>query len=71
VYDRDVRTDQRTSITLREASVEEAIRLVLLTNQLEHKVLNESTVFVFPNTPQKMREYQELVVKGFISPTPT
>jgi general secretion pathway protein D len=65
VYDRDVRTDQRTSITLREASVEEAIRLVLLTNQLEHKVLNESTVFVFPNTPQKMREYQELVVKGF------
>src|SRR5213079_3361738 len=23
------------------------------------------TVFVFPNTPQKLREYQELVVKGF------
>lgn len=65
VYDRDVRTDQRTSITLREASVEEAIRLVLLTNQLEQKVLNETTVFVFPNTPQKLREYQELVVKGF------
>ncbi|MDH3321041.1 MAG: general secretion pathway protein GspD, partial [Betaproteobacteria bacterium] len=65
VFDRDVRTDQRTSITLREASVEEAIRLVLLTNQLAHKVLNETTVFVFPHTPQKMREYQELVVKGF------
>ncbi len=65
VYDRDVRTDQRTSITLREASVEEAIRLVLLTNQLAQKVLNETTVFVFPNTPQKLREYQELVVKGF------
>ena len=65
VYDRDVRTDQRTSITLREASVEEAIRLVLLTNQLEQKVLNETTVFVFPNTPQKMREHQELVVKAF------
>ncbi|MDH4323279.1 MAG: hypothetical protein OEW90_03985 [Betaproteobacteria bacterium] len=65
VYDRDVRTDQRTSITLREASVEEAIRMVLLTNQLEQKVLNETTVFVFPNTPQKLREYQELVVKGF------
>jgi len=65
VFDRDVRADQRTSITLREASVEEAIRLVLLTNQLEHKVLNETTVFVFPNTPQKLREYQELVVKGF------
>jgi len=65
VFDRDVRADQRTTILLREASLEEAIRMVLLTNQLEHKVLNDKTVFVFPNTPQKLREYQELVVKGF------
>jgi general secretion pathway protein D len=65
VFDRDVRADQRTSISLRNASVEEAIRLILLTNQLEQKVVNETTVFVYPNTPQKLREYQELVVKGF------
>jgi general secretion pathway protein D len=65
MFDRDVRTDQRTSISLRNASVEEAIRLVLMTNQLEQKVINETTVFVYPNTPQKQREYQELVVKGF------
>jgi general secretion pathway protein D len=45
--------------------VEEAIRLILLTNSLEQKVVNETTVFVYPNTPQKQREYQELVVKGF------
>src|SRR5436190_1868269 len=65
VFDRDVRTDQRASIALRNASIEEAIRLALMTNQLESKVVNETTVFVFPNTPQKLREYQELVVKGF------
>src|SRR5204862_1397158 len=65
VFDRDVRTDQRTSIALRDATIEDAIRMALLTNQLEQKVLNENTVFVFPNTPQKLREYQELVVKGF------
>ena len=65
VFDRDVRADQRTTIVLREASLEEAIRMVLLTNQLEHKVLNDNTVFVYPSTPQKLREYQELVVKGF------
>ena len=65
VFDRDVRTDQRTSIALRSATIEEAIRLALLTNQLEQKVVNDTTVFVYPNTPQKLREYQELVVKGF------
>jgi general secretion pathway protein D len=65
VFDRDVRTDQRTSIVVRDASVEEVIRMVLLANQLEQKVLNERTVFVYPNTPQKLREHQELVVKAF------
>ena len=65
VFDRDVRTDQRTSMVLRDATIEEAIRMALLTSQLEQKVLNDNTVFVYPNTPQKLREYQELVVKGF------
>jgi general secretion pathway protein D len=65
VFDRDVRADLRTSIVVRNAGIEDAIGMVLLTNQLERKVLNETTVFVFPNTPQKLREYQELVVKGF------
>jgi general secretion pathway protein D len=65
IFDRDLRTDQRTSIALRNASLDEALQVVRLTNQLEHKVINETTVFVYPNTPAKLREYQELVVKAF------
>jgi len=65
VLDRDVRADQRTTILLRDSSIEDAIRMTLLTNQLEQKVLSDNTVFIYPNTPQKQREYQELVVKGF------
>jgi general secretion pathway protein D len=65
VLDRDVRADQRTTVVLRNAQPEELIRLVLATNQLEQKVVNETTLLVYPNTPQKQREYQELVVKSF------
>jgi len=65
VLDRDVRADQRTTLVLRNAAVEDLIRLVLSTNQLEQKLVNETTVLVFPNTPQKLREHQELVVKSF------
>ena len=65
VLDRDVRTDQRTSIAVRNAGVEEVVRLAALANQLEYKVLNERTVFIYPSTPQKLREHQELVVKAF------
>jgi len=65
VFDKDVRADQRTSIVVKDAAIEDAIRLILISNQLEHKILSENTVFVFPNTPQKLREHQELVVKSF------
>lgn len=65
VFDKDVRSDLKTTIVVRDATVEEAIRMILLTNQLEQKILNERTVLVFPNTPQKLREYQELVVRSF------
>ena len=65
VLDRDVRADQRTTIVLRNAQPDELVRLVLTTNQLEQKVVNESTLLVYPNTPAKQREYQELVVKTF------
>jgi general secretion pathway protein D len=65
VFDKDVRADQRTSLAVRDTSFEEAVRLLLLPNQLQQKVISENTVIVFPNTPAKLREYQELVVKSF------
>ncbi|MCL4801930.1 MAG: general secretion pathway protein GspD [Burkholderiales bacterium] len=65
VFDRDVRPDLRTTIYVKDGNLDEVIRLLLLTNQLERKVLNENTVLVYPRTPQKIREYQELVVRSF------
>ena len=65
VFDKDIRADQRTSIAVRNASPEDLIRLVLATNQLEQKLINETTILVYPNTPQKQREYQELVIRTF------
>jgi general secretion pathway protein D len=65
VFDRDVRPDLRTSVTVRDLPVEDLIRLVLTTNQLDQRVINEGTVLVYPNTAAKQREYQELVVKVF------
>jgi general secretion pathway protein D len=65
VFDKDVRSDQRTSIAIQNGAAEEVIRLVLATNQLGQKIINERTVLVFPRTPQKLQEYQELVVRSF------
>ncbi len=65
LFDKDVRTDQRTTIVVRDAQLEDVIQLILSTNQLQYKVVNETTAIVFPHTQQKLREYQEQVVKTF------
>ena len=51
VFDKDVRPDLRTTIVVRNSTVEDVIRLVLATNQLERKVLNDNSLLIYPNTP--------------------
>jgi len=65
VYDKDVRQENRVTIAVREMPIEELIALVLSSNQLEQKLVNDTTVLVYPKTAQKLREYQELVVRSF------
>jgi general secretion pathway protein D len=65
MFDKDVRADLRATINIRDANVEELIRYILVTNQLDQKLVNETTLLIYPNTPQKQREYQELVIKSF------
>ena len=65
VFDRDVRSDLRATIFFRNSTVEAAMKVLLLTNQLEYRVLDQNSVLVYPNTPAKVREYQTLVGKVF------
>lgn len=64
-FDKDVKTDAKVNVTAAQTSVEDAVHLILLTNQLGEKVLNENSVLIYPNTPQKQKDYQTLVVRSF------
>jgi general secretion pathway protein D len=65
IFDRDVRPDLRATVFVKNTTIEDVIRYVLVSNQLERKVLNENTLLVYPNTPAKIRDYRELVVRSF------
>jgi general secretion pathway protein D len=65
VFDRDVRTDAKATILVRDTTLDDVLRILLLTNQLDRKVLNENSVLVYPATQAKQREYQELVMRSF------
>jgi len=63
VFDKDVRADARVTVFLRGTTLDEAMRVILGTQQLDRKLLNESSVLIFPNTPAKQREHQELITR--------
>ena len=65
LLDRDVPPDLKTSIFVRDVSVEDTIDLILLQNRLEKKVISDNTVFVYPSTPAKIKDYQDLKVRSF------
>lgn len=64
-FDQDIRPDLKTTILARNSTVEEVLRVILATSQLEQKVLNGSSLLIYPNTPQKQKEYQTLVTRTF------
>ncbi len=65
VFDRELRGDSRISVYLRQARVQDALDLITSTNQLAMKVIDSKTVLIYPNTPDKQREYQEQIVRVF------
>jgi general secretion pathway protein D len=65
IFDKDVGPEVKTTVFVRNTSIEDVIRFVLVTNQLDRKVLNDNTVLIYPNTPAKARDYKDLVVRSF------
>ncbi|MBA3756831.1 MAG: secretin and TonB N-terminal domain-containing protein, partial [Nitrosomonas sp.] len=65
VFDKDVRQDTKISVFVRNNTIEDILKLILMTNQLAYKVLNNNSLLIYPNTPAKQKDYQELVVRSF------
>ena len=65
LLDRDVKGDVKTTIFVKDATVEDAIDLLLMQNQLEKKVVSDNTLFIYPNLPTKVKDYQDLKIRNF------
>lgn len=64
VLDKDIK-DQRVTVYAASVRFEDALDMILNTSQLARKVLDSKTILIYPNTPEKQREHQELMVKAF------
>lgn len=66
VFDKEIKGEQRATIFLRNSSVQDALDLLMLTNQLEYRVLNASSILIYPNAAAKLKDYQPLSVRTFL-----
>ncbi len=65
IFDKDVKSEGKTTIFVSGVPVESAIDLILAQNQLAKQVLSENMVLIYPATPAKQKEYQEEIVHSF------
>ena len=65
IFDKEVRSEGRTTIFVNQVPVEQAIDLILAQNQLGRQVLAENVALIYPNTAAKQKDYRDEVVHTF------
>jgi general secretion pathway protein D len=65
LIDKDVRADLRTTVLMRDARFADALELITGTAQLGYKAIDNKTVLIYPKTPDKIKEYQDLLIRAF------
>jgi general secretion pathway protein D len=64
IFDRDVRNDPVT-ITIEDTPFDDALNLILNSNNLFSRVVSPGVMIVSPNTRQKQEQYQDLMIRTF------
>lgn len=65
VLDKEIKSDHKINISVRNMSIEDTIDMVVASNGFQKKVLSENSLFIFQNTPQKKKEFQDLKIRSF------
>lgn len=66
ILDAGVRGDERATLFAKNTTVEDSLNLLMATNNLAYKTLNDSTLLIYPATAEKRRKYGDLVIKTFL-----
>lgn len=65
LLDKDIKAAQKTTVLVKDETVEDAIEMILVQNQLRKKIMNDNTILIYPDIPSKVKDYEELVIRTF------
>jgi len=64
LYDQDFR-DKRYTVDVSNVTFQEALDQITMVNRLFYKVLDQNTIIIVPEGPQKRRAYEDVYVRTF------
>lgn len=64
IFDKDVK-ESSVTLFMTDVSFDRFIEVLLRTNDLAAKVIDEKTIIVYPNTPAKAKIYEDLQIRTF------
>jgi len=64
IFDKDVK-ESKVTLFMTDVKFDRFLDVLLKTNSLKAKIINKKTMLVYPATPAKAKEYDELYVKTF------
>ena len=64
IFDKDMR-DSQVTLFMTDVSFDRFIDVLLRTNKLAARVINGNTMLIYPSTPDKIKEYEDLQIRTF------
>jgi general secretion pathway protein D len=64
IFDKDLK-ESTVTLFMTDISIDKFMQVLLSTNSLKAKLINRTTMLIYPDTPAKLKEYEELYVKTF------
>lgn len=64
IFDKDMK-ESRVTLFMTDVTFDRFIKVLLSTNSLAAKVVNDKTMIIYPDTPAKAKEYQDLQIRTF------
>ncbi|MFW5640720.1 MAG: tetratricopeptide repeat protein [Thermodesulfobacteriota bacterium] len=64
IFDKDLK-ETNVTLFMTDVSFERFIEVLLDTNELAAKTVDETTLLIYPDTPAKAKEYQDLQIRTF------
>jgi general secretion pathway protein D len=64
IFDKEI-IESKVTMFMTDISFDRFIEVLLRTNKLASKLVNEKTMLIYPDTPAKAKEYQDLQIRTF------